>query len=96
VKRGEKGIQILAPVTGYRRRKDEAEGETDSKPQPVLMGFRAVYVFDRLSRDLRPARVCHLNRTTPTLTCRSMRAVTSSLSFRAYRKDDDGVLMDVL
>jgi hypothetical protein len=46
VKRGEKGIQILAPVTGYRRRKDEAEGETDSKPQPVLMGFRAVYVFD--------------------------------------------------
>jgi antirestriction protein ArdC len=46
VKRGEKGIQILAPVTGYRRRKDEAERETDSKPQPVLMGFRAVYVFD--------------------------------------------------
>jgi hypothetical protein len=46
VKRGEKGIQILAPVTGYRRRKDETEGETDSKPQPVLMGFRAVYVFD--------------------------------------------------
>jgi hypothetical protein len=46
VKRGEKGIQILAPVTGYRRRKDEAEGETDCKPQPVLMGFRAVYVFD--------------------------------------------------
>jgi N-terminal domain of anti-restriction factor ArdC len=46
VKRGEKGIQILAPVTGYRRTKDEAEGETDSKPQPVLMGFRAVYVFD--------------------------------------------------
>jgi hypothetical protein len=46
VKRGEKAIQILAPVTGYRRRKDEAEGETDSKAQPVLMGFRAVYVFD--------------------------------------------------
>ena len=62
----------------------------------MLVGFRAVYVFDRLSRDLRPARVCHLNRETPTLTCRSMRPVTSSLSFRAYRKDDDGVLMDVL
>ena len=55
MKRGEKGIQILAPVTGYRRRKDEAEGDTDSKPQPVLMGFRAVYVFDRLSRDVRPS-----------------------------------------
>ena len=100
VKRGEKGIQILAPMIGHRRRNGEDVQNTDAdgsaKPRPVLIGFRAVYVFDRLSRDLRPARVCHLNRTTPTLTCRSMRAVTSSLSFRAYRKDDDGVLMDVL
>ena len=47
VKKGEKGIQILAPMIGYRRRKDEAEAETDeTKPQPVLIGFRAVYVFD--------------------------------------------------
>jgi len=50
VKRGEKGIQILAPVTGYRRRKAEAEqdttADTEAKPQPVLIGFRAVYVFD--------------------------------------------------
>jgi N-terminal domain of anti-restriction factor ArdC len=46
VKRGEKGIQILAPVTGYRRRKDEAETETETKPPRVLIGFRAVYVFD--------------------------------------------------
>lgn len=46
VKRGEKGIQILAPVTGYRRRKDESEEETDSNRQRVLIGFRAVYVFD--------------------------------------------------
>jgi hypothetical protein len=50
VKKGEKGIQILAPVTGYRRRKAEAEqdatAETESKPHPVLIGFRAVYVFD--------------------------------------------------
>jgi hypothetical protein len=57
VKRGEKGIQILAPVTGYRRRKDEAEGETDSKPQPVLMGFRAVFVspFAAIQSGLAPA-----------------------------------------
>ena len=50
VKRGEKGIQILAPVTGYRRGKAEAEQDTtadaEAKPQPVLIGFRAVYVFD--------------------------------------------------
>ncbi|HEY1501267.1 MAG TPA: ArdC family protein [Acidobacteriaceae bacterium] len=53
VKKGEKGIQILAPVTGYRRRKTESEvdtaaenSETEAKPRPVLVGFRAVYVFD--------------------------------------------------
>ena len=50
VKRGEKGIQILAPIIGHRRRKDAAEQEQDAnskaKPAPMLIGFRAVYVFD--------------------------------------------------
>jgi hypothetical protein len=46
VKKGEKGIQILAPMVGYRRRNDAAEQEPDTKRQPVLIGFRAVYVFD--------------------------------------------------
>jgi hypothetical protein len=50
VKRGEKGIQILAPMIGYRRRNAEAAQNTDAdgsaKPQPTLIGFRAVYVFD--------------------------------------------------
>ena len=46
VKKGERGIQILAPVVGYRRRRDEAEQESDSKPSRVLIGFRAVFVFD--------------------------------------------------
>jgi hypothetical protein len=54
VKRGERGIQILAPVTGFRRRKDGLQEETESKPQRIVIGFRAVYVFERLSRDLRP------------------------------------------
>jgi len=45
VKKGEKGIQILAPMIGLRRRKDP-EPETETKPQSVLIGFRAVYVFD--------------------------------------------------
>ena len=50
VKRGEKGIQILAPMIGYQRRRDATEQNTNSednpKPQPVLIGFRPVYVFD--------------------------------------------------
>jgi hypothetical protein len=50
VKRGEKGIPILAPMIGHRRRQDEADqssGTDDSaKPQPVLIGFRVVHVFD--------------------------------------------------
>jgi hypothetical protein len=50
VKRGEKGIQILAPMVGYRRRRDAADDEQgtnqESRPAPVLIGFRAVYVFD--------------------------------------------------
>lgn len=50
VKRGEKGIQILAPMVGHRRRKAEVghdEAETDtSRKAPVLVGFRAVHVFD--------------------------------------------------
>jgi hypothetical protein len=50
VKKGEKGIQILAPMIAKRRRKDAAEQEYtpnhDTKPAPMLIGFRAVYVFD--------------------------------------------------
>jgi len=50
VKKGEKGIQILAPMVAKRRRKDAAEQEytpnQETKPAPMLIGFRAVYVFD--------------------------------------------------
>jgi len=54
VKRGEKGILILAPMVGYRRsrqREIATEIETDNaaderKPVSQLVGFRAVYVFD--------------------------------------------------
>ena len=55
VKKGERGIRILAPVIGIRRKMDE-EAETDirTQNQAVLVGFRAAYVFERLSRDLRP------------------------------------------
>jgi len=54
VKRGERGILILAPMVGYRRsrqREIATEIETDNaaderKPVSQLVGFRAVYVFD--------------------------------------------------
>jgi len=54
VKRGEKGILILAPMVGYRKsRQNEVATEIDTdnaaddrKPEQQLIGFRAVYVFD--------------------------------------------------
>ena len=77
VKRGEKGILILAPMVSYRRsRQNEIATDinTDNaaderKPEQQLVGFRAVYVFDRLSRDLWPnlcaldrSRLCHFRK----------------------------------
>jgi N-terminal domain of anti-restriction factor ArdC len=60
VRRGEKGILILAPMVGRKRQPgEETTGENgdEKNPQAQLHGFRAVYVFDRLSRDLCPVRV---------------------------------------
>ncbi len=57
VKRGEKGIAILAPMIGRSRKKrepSEAE-ESDSSKSTALLGFRKVFVWDRLSRDLWPS-----------------------------------------
>jgi hypothetical protein len=45
VRKGEKGIAILAPIV--RRR--EAEAATDEAR--AVLGFRATYVFDGLSRE---------------------------------------------
>ena len=65
VKRGEKGIFILAPMVGKRSTKDVATDELSedatTEGQRTLYGFRAVYVFDRLSRDLWPS-LCALDR----------------------------------
>jgi hypothetical protein len=74
VKRGEKGIFILAPMVGKRSTKDVATDEPSetatTEGQRTLYGFRAVYVFERLSRDLRPSlcapdgsRLCHFGKT---------------------------------
>jgi hypothetical protein len=53
VTKGEKGIPILAPMIGNKRQRSDEPTERGEKPVPVLMGFRVVYVFERLSRDLR-------------------------------------------
>ena len=59
VRRGEKGIMIFAPLIGYKRNaSDDQSQQSDAKtakPEPRLVGFRAVYVFDRLFRDLWPS-----------------------------------------
>src|SRR5580658_8499448 len=50
VKRGEKGILILAPMVGRRSTKDvatdEPSADATTEGQRTLYGFRAVYVFD--------------------------------------------------
>jgi antirestriction protein ArdC len=46
VRKGEKGIRILAPMVTNNRKKDtDAKAQPDTN-KPRLMGFRAVYVFD--------------------------------------------------
>jgi hypothetical protein len=82
VNKGEKGTRILAPVIGYGRKKDaEAEKDITKQNKPILVGFRAVYVFDRLSRDLRPARPATVlrRRVRGVHAWSSMAAATSSL-----------------
>jgi hypothetical protein len=47
VMKGQKGIRILAPMIGIRKKKDsEAEKDITKQNQPVLVGFRSAYVFD--------------------------------------------------
>jgi hypothetical protein len=47
VKKGEKGIRILAPIVGVRRKKHkEAEKDITKQNVAVLVGFRSAYVFD--------------------------------------------------
>jgi hypothetical protein len=47
VMKGQKGIRILAPMIGNRRKKDKKTSDDPAvTPNPVLVGFRAVYVFD--------------------------------------------------
>ena len=51
VKKGEKGILILAPII---RKKDENNGEAEPDESSVTVGFRAAYVFDISQTDGQP------------------------------------------
>ena len=48
VMKGQKGIRILAPLIGSRKKKDTQATSKDPAAvnKPILVGFRAVYVFD--------------------------------------------------
>ena len=47
VNAGAKGIRILAPIVGVRRKKDkEVEKDVTKQNERVLVGFRNAYVFD--------------------------------------------------
>ena len=60
VRPGEKGIRIFAPAIGVKPDGQVQDASKTSRkrkkqePETQLLGFRAVSVFDRLSRDLRP------------------------------------------
>jgi hypothetical protein len=52
VKKGEKGIRILAPIIGIKRKRDEeAEKDPAYQNKAVLVGFRNAYVFDVSQTD---------------------------------------------
>jgi antirestriction factor ArdC-like protein len=52
VKMGEKGIRILAPIIGVRRKKnEEAEKDPTKQNTAVLVGFRSAYVFGNQVTD---------------------------------------------
>jgi len=53
VKRGEKGIAILAPMIAKTRR-DEAKNDTGDSNRPSLLGFRRVYVWDESQTEGAP------------------------------------------
>lgn len=49
---GQKGIRILAPIVGVRRKKDaDAQKDITKQNERVLLGFRNAYVFDVSQTD---------------------------------------------
>lgn len=52
VKKGEKGIAILAPMVGKRKsEKDKPAGDGEQVGAPAVFGFRTVFIFDVSQTD---------------------------------------------
>jgi hypothetical protein len=51
VKKGQKGIPILAPMISTKRKQRDEPQESGEKQAPLLIGFRRVFVFDILQTD---------------------------------------------
>ena len=54
VRKGEKGIAILAPMTRKRVIEEERDGKTEAQEVRALSGFRVVFVFDVTQTDGEP------------------------------------------
>jgi hypothetical protein len=81
VKKGEKGIRILAPIIGVRRKKNaEAEKDPTKQNTAVLVGFRSAYVFECRRRTAQTFPRCARFRATWT---RTVTVWLPSLSGRA-------------
>ncbi len=65
------GLRETVAHQNYARRKRNEDAEKDITKQntPLLVGFRSTYVFDRLSRDLRPAWPATVLRRRPPRSC---------------------------
>jgi antirestriction protein ArdC len=53
VRKGEKGISILAPMI-IKGKREESRADDSSEPGPRLIGFKTVYVFDASQTDGEP------------------------------------------
>jgi hypothetical protein len=60
VKKGERGIRILAPIIASRRKQQKETEDQAKQNGPALVGFRTAYVFDRCIADRRrpSSRTC--------------------------------------
>ena len=54
VKKGEKGIMILAPIVTRKRNDEQPEADASDASVPTLIGFRLAYVFDISQTDGEP------------------------------------------
>jgi len=54
IKRGEKGIAILAPMISKLRKEESKSNDETSTGRPALLGFRKVYVWDEAQTEGAP------------------------------------------